>query len=146
MAEPCSPSIASGRTSPCVSEITPTVIVAVTLAHPRLGERHQWFPKLLYSDQNRRQSCRHDERTRVDAPSLPTNLLQFDRVGDRLGTRIHVAQTARREIDARFLASLKETESCDPQRHKQDEPPGSGRIHAKQEGGDEDSADQGDAA
>jgi hypothetical protein len=69
------------------------------------------------------QDGRGQDRLHVHDASLTSNPAALSRITHRLGALIHVAQTARREIDSRLGASLKYAQRGDPEGRKQHEPP-----------------------
>lgn len=72
----------------------------------------------------------------MNGPRLPPDLSQLNGIADALSSRVHVAQTARREPDSGLVASLKEAEGADPERDDARQPPESGCIEQQERRGE----------
>src|SRR5687768_17289548 len=99
--------------------------VSAKCSNARLGRE-------LSQEQYGRKDDRRHQRLHVHDASLMSNPAALGRIGNWLGTLVHVAQTARREFDSRLAPSLKETQRGEPEGRKEYEPPTPWRSETKQ--------------
>jgi hypothetical protein len=100
--------------------------VSAKCSNARLGRE-------LSQEQYGRKDDRRHQRLHVHDASLMSNPAALGRIGNWLGTLVHVAQTARREFDSRLAPSLKEPQPGDPERQKGDEPPAPWSLETKED-------------
>ncbi len=74
----------------------------------------------------------------MNRAGLTSHLRHLGRIGDRRSARIHIAQTARREPDSGLVASLKDSQRANPQRHEQRHPPDVWRTESEEHASEED--------
>ena len=87
----------------------------------------------LLQDQYGGKDGRRHQRLHVHDASLTLNLAALGRISNWFSTRVHVAQTARRESDSSLTPSLKETQRGDPEGRKEYEPPTPWRSQPKED-------------
>lgn len=82
----------------------------------------------------------------MNGPRPRADLSELNGVGDGLGSRIQIAQTARRKLDSRLVARLKVAEPSEPERRETGDSPGSRRVQCDQHHGERGAGAQRDDA
>jgi len=90
----------------------------------------------LQDDENYRQNGGADDRFQVNGPRLRTNPLQLNGVGDRLSSRVHVAQTARGKAYSGLIARLIVAEPREPEQREAGGSRHRRRVQCEERGGE----------